>query len=83
LFDNQVTLGQRNGLSPIDAQQMNLLYKGECSGGGGGGGGCKYKIEKRKSIVSFNENNECVLIVTEIMKILITVNHNVNTINVN
>ncbi|XP_078355439.1 zinc metalloproteinase nas-14-like [Oculina patagonica] len=32
-----VTLGQRRGLSPIDAQQGNLLYKGECGGGGGGG----------------------------------------------
>lgn len=33
----QVRLGNRDHLSPIDIQQMNLLYK--CSGGGGGGGG--------------------------------------------
>ncbi|XP_020901633.1 zinc metalloproteinase nas-15 [Exaiptasia diaphana] len=33
-----VTLGQRRGLSAIDAKQMNLMYKSECSGGGGGGG---------------------------------------------
>lgn len=32
---SQVSLGQRRGLSAIDAQQMNLLYRGECSGGGG------------------------------------------------
>merc|ERR1712215_184723 len=32
-----VTLGNRNYLSKIDIQQMNLMYK--CSGGGGGGGG--------------------------------------------
>lgn len=32
-----VTIGQRKRISPIDAQQMNLLYKGECSGGGGAG----------------------------------------------
>merc|ERR1719309_318237 len=34
-----VTLGQRRGLSAIDAKQMNLLYKSQCRGGGGGGGG--------------------------------------------
>merc|ERR1719309_633139 len=34
-----VKLGQRSGLSAIDAQQMNLMYKGICSGGGGGGEG--------------------------------------------
>jgi len=32
-----VSLGNREYLSDIDIQQMNLLYK--CSGGGGGGGG--------------------------------------------
>merc|ERR1712215_495017 len=32
-----VTLGNRNYLSKIDIQQMNLMYK--CSGGGGGGVG--------------------------------------------
>lgn len=32
-----VKLGNRDHLSRIDIQQMNLLYK--CSGGGGGGGG--------------------------------------------
>ena len=35
----QVTLGQRRGISAIDAQQMNLLYKSQCGGGGGGAGG--------------------------------------------
>ena len=35
----QITLGQRRGLSSIDARQMDLLYKKECQGGGGGGGG--------------------------------------------
>jgi len=34
-----VTLGQRRGLSDIDAKQMNLLYNSQCNGGGGGGGG--------------------------------------------
>jgi len=34
-----VTLGQRRGLSDIDAKQMDLLYKSQCGGGGGGGGG--------------------------------------------
>ena len=34
-----MTLGQRRGISAIDAQQMNLLYKSQCGGGGGGGGG--------------------------------------------
>jgi len=39
-----VTLGQRRGISAIDAQQMNLLYKSQCEGGGGGGGNnCKDK----------------------------------------
>ena len=30
---------KRDGISKIDAQQMNLLYKSHCNGGGGGGGG--------------------------------------------
>ena len=34
----QVQLGQRQGISAIDARQMNLLYKSQCGGGGGGGG---------------------------------------------
>ncbi|KAL9973970.1 hypothetical protein ACROYT_G020497 [Oculina patagonica] len=36
-----VSIGQRRGLSTIDAQQANLLYKAQCArrGGGGGGGG--------------------------------------------
>ena len=38
-FFQKVTLGQRHGISAIDAQQMNLLYKSHCNGGGGGGGG--------------------------------------------
>ena len=29
-------MGQRDGVSTIDAQQMNLLYKSQCNGGGGG-----------------------------------------------
>ena len=37
-FDfRQAKLGNRDHLSNIDIQQMNLLYK--CSGGGGAGGG--------------------------------------------
>ena len=38
----QATLGQRKGISAIDARQMNLLYMAQCSerecGGGNGGG---------------------------------------------
>ncbi|KAK3713996.1 hypothetical protein QZH41_018775 [Actinostola sp. cb2023] len=33
IYDN-VTLGQRRGLSTTDAQQMNMLYKSQCGGGG-------------------------------------------------
>ena len=35
----QVKLGQRERVSQIDAQQMNLLYKKQCEEGVGGGGG--------------------------------------------
>lgn len=34
----QVKYGQRDQISPIDAQQMNLLYKKQCEEGGDGGG---------------------------------------------
>lgn len=38
----QVTLGQRRGISAIDARQMNLLYKSKCRSGGGDGGGGEF-----------------------------------------
>lgn len=47
----KVAIGQRQGLSTIDAQQADLLYQRECSSREGGGGGllsgtfykqCKY-----------------------------------------
>jgi len=38
-FCLQAVLGQRRGISAIDAKQMNLLYKSQCSGGGTGGNG--------------------------------------------
>ena len=37
-FTFQVTFGQRERVSQIDAQQMNLLYKKQCEEGVGGGG---------------------------------------------
>lgn len=35
----QITFGQRERISAIDAEQMNLLYKTQCEEGAGGGGG--------------------------------------------
>ena len=34
-----MTIGQRNGISSMDAKQMNLLYKCQGAGGNGGNGG--------------------------------------------
>ena len=38
IFQYQNVIGQRIGLSPIDARQANLLYRSECAKRGGGGG---------------------------------------------
>lgn len=35
----QAKFGQRERISEIDAEQMNLLYKTQCEEGAGGGGG--------------------------------------------
>nr|XP_058957072.1 blastula protease 10-like [Pocillopora verrucosa] len=37
----QNVIGQRIGLSPIDARQANLLYRSECAKRGGGGAVCR------------------------------------------
>ena len=38
IFQYQNIIGQRIGLSSIDARQANLLYRSECAKRGGGGG---------------------------------------------
>jgi len=59
-----VTLGQRNGISAIDAQQMNLLYKSTCQGGGGvgggGGGNCEDKNDSCRWWTRYCRNNNYV-----------------------